>query len=231
MKKNQQKILLSEYAHYDELLEGLQAVNIYGTDRWQAVEKYIKDSKKRKFDLWQTVWTPGERSFPGLYVYQFDHGNANLRVYLCLEGKDGDSYAMVQYPEPDGDVTKLTKPKCVVTDPSLRNEEDFIIEVLHGHAIRRYIERHGWSQGYHAAQKHIFEGIRGQSLQPDPTDDTYYCYFDGGVLLGKPADGGRVIHLRTFIMNSQCFPVQRMKSLQSEKERELYIEKFGKELL
>ncbi len=227
MKSIKEKILLDDNATYAELLEGLRAVTAYGDERWKAVERYLN---RKELNVMQTVWTPSERSFPGLYVYRIKHGKVGVRIYLELDSKEGTSYAMVQYPEDEADVEEMTRTKRITLDPKLNNEEDFIIEVLHGHAVKRYIERHGWSQGYHSALKHIFDGINGQSLQPDPTDDTYYLYFDGGVFLGQPTDGERVIHLRTFIMNRQCYPVQRMKSLQSEQERQLYMEKFGKEI-
>ena len=62
-------------------------------------------------------------------------------------------------------------------------------------------------------------------VQKDGTDETMYIHFDGGIFLCTISD--RVLHLRTFIMNRQCSPIQRMKSLTSEKNTKKMKREFG----
>ena len=99
------------------------------------------------------------------------------------------------------------------------------ILVIHSHAINRYIERRKFDGTIEQAQHKLLDELEIHKSVKDGTDGTQYIYFDGGIFICTVVD--RVFHMRTFIMNRQCSPMQRMKSLQSEKELEIIKREIG----
>lgn len=138
-----------------------------------------------------------------LYIYAFALKRACFRTFLLLEGKEGDSYAGAVF--------------------NAENKVDFYI--VHGHAIRRYMERRKFTGTLQEAELKVLNGLMVSDVQKDSTDNTMYLYFDGGVFLCTNDD--RVLHLRTFIMNRQCSTMQRMKSLKSENETKTFKRELG----
>ena len=129
---------------------------------------------------------------PVLYIFAPDgHGGVLYRTFLILKGKDGDSF-------------------CASVDQS------GIFQVIHGHAIRRYMERRKFQGTLEQAQNRIMSELFINGVEKDLTDETRYIYFDGGLFLCTYDDG--VMHLRTYITNRQCSPMQRMMSFRSQKQ-------------
>ena len=100
----------------------------------------------------------------------------------------------------------------------------YLLERIEVH-IATCIERHHFDGTLEEAQRKILDGLMINDVQSDATDGTKYIHFDGGLFLCTESD--RVMHLRTFIMNRQCTPMQRMKSLASEKNVERLKREIG----
>lgn len=100
--------------------------------------------------------------------------------------------------------------------------------IIESHAIRRYFNRHE-----HMNEKEVktladidpdilkrvvnkmLYDMDGANTYSDSLGTTQDCYYEGGVFRVKEVDG--VAHFWTYVMNSQAFPDQRMRSLKSEK--------------
>ena len=120
---------------------------------------------------------------------------------LVLQGSEGEGYAFM-------------------------NKNGFT--VIHSHAIRRYFNRHEHMDEQvvktladidHDILKRIvyrmLYDMDGANTYSDSLKTTQDCYYDGGIFRVEERDS--VAHFWTYVMNRQCFPDQRLRSLKSEK--------------
>lgn len=190
--------MLTENSTYEELQPAMREARLYGdiSMRSEKVRKAIKKGAKQVF---HRVRTPQSKQ-PVLYVYSDICGEWSYRTFLVLKGKEGEGFAV-----------------------GMDNGSFF--EIIHSHAVNRYIERRRFKGTLEEAQHKIVTDLIVHWVEADDTSKTDYVYFDGGVFLCTHEE--RIIHLRTFIMNRQCHPVQRMKSLRSEKNTKQYKKELG----
>lgn len=99
------------------------------------------------------------------------------------------------------------------------------IMLLYAHAIEQYIERHGWDGTLEECRNHINMGLMLTCGEYDKITGECEAYFDGGLFLGEKK--GDIFRYKTFIMNRQCKPNQRMHSLNAENElRKIFDEQL-----
>ncbi len=189
--------MLSEWATYDELNKALLEARMYGFFSINS-KQVRKEFKKGAKKVFHRVNTPKHR-LPVLYMFINETGGP-FATNLVLQGSEGESFAV-----------------CLTFSEQ--------ILVIHSHAINRYIERRKFDGTIEQAQRKLLDELEIHKSVKDSTDETQYIYFDGGIFLCQVVD--RVFRLRTFIMNRQCSPMQRMKSLQSEKELEQIKREIG----
>lgn len=103
-----------------------------------------------------------------------------------------------------------------MTDGTIRKDIGAFCVIIFRHAIDRYIERHRWSGTTHQLEDHMLMTMRRISYQQDLITHELICPFDGGVFLGKMVSND-MIELRTFVMNRQLHPNQRMDGISAEK--------------
>lgn len=190
---------MTEWATYDYLSDALGKAIAYGykSIKCDDVRKAFRNGKRL---VYHRVKTPAPDKIPVFYTFARTDKDEYIRTQLVLEGSEGDSYAG-------------------------RVEDEDMFYVIHSHAINRFVERRQFHGSHEVAERHIINGLLINDVQKDGTDETRYIYFDGGLFLCTVTD--RVLHLRTFIMNRQCSPVQRMKSLTSEKNTEQLKREYG----
>lgn len=195
---------MNELATYEQLYRALVIAFEYGkvTVRSERIRKAYKSGKRT---VWHRVNTPAPDKVPVLYNFVFTPKGFYFCTFIVLDSKDGESFAVYVQSKKEGDK----------------------IFIIHAHAIRRFVERSRFDGSIERARLYILDGLHVNDVQHDPTDNSSYIYLDGGIFLCYPAkDDNRILHLGTFIMNRQCSPVQRMKSLTSEQ----YTRKYKKEL-
>lgn len=192
--------MMSEYISYEELQAATQSVIDYSVPSMNS-PKVIKATKHVGDVYWRRVNTP--EKYPVLYKYIMTSETLYGLGFLILDGTEGESFAV--------------RTNTIDNTP-------FEYIVLHSHAINRWMERKKFTGTLEEAKRKILTGLIVGDIQPDGTDDTWYHYFDGGVFICNYTDP-RIMHLRTYILNRQCSPLQRMKSLQSEKELVEYYKK------
>lgn len=190
---------MTEWATYEWLESATKTAYEYGgrSVESQKVKKAFKQGRRL---VYHRVNTPAPEKYPVLYIFARVPMGVYFRTFLVLEGTEGDSFAG-------------------------RVADETLFYVLHSHAVNRYIERHHFDGTLEEAQRKILDGLMINDVQSDATDGTKYIHFDGGLFLCTESD--RVMHLRTFIMNRQCTPMQRMKSLASEKNVERLKREIG----
>ena len=103
--------------------------------------------------------------------------------------------------------------------------------IIRGHAIKRYIERHNHvhedeitQQMVIEAENHLMLHFNASFVEGNDYDNEIIIYFDGGGFFGNIDDN--LYFLRTFNMNRQLFPNQRMLTLSSENEVKKMYEEF-----
>lgn len=162
----------------------------YGFDSSNSdvVQRALKAGKREVF---HRVNTAGDK-IPVLYIFSRINKAQAFRTFLVIKTKQGDSFC--------GGVSNMG-----------------FFEMIHAHAIKRYMERRKFTGTLEQAQNKILSELFANWAEPDRTDGTIYIYYDGGIFLCTWEEEQRVLHLRTFIMNRQCSPMQRMMSLKSEK--------------
>lgn len=190
---------MNEFATHEQLDTALNVAVEYGHKSIRS-PRVLKAFKLGKPIIYHRVNTPAPQRYPVLYSFACVRGRLFFRTFLVLEGSEGDSFAG-------------------------RVADESLFYVLHSHAINRYVERHRFGGTLEEAQRTILNGLMINDVQKDGTDETMYIHFDGGIFLCTISD--RVLHLRTFIMNRQCSPIQRMKSLTSEKNTKKMKREFG----
>lgn len=190
---------MTEWATYEWLKSAINTAYEYG-GRSKDSQKVRKAFKQGKYLVYHRVKTPAPEKYPVLYIFARIQMGIYFRTFLILEGSEGDSFA-----------------------GQIADEQMF--HVIHSHAINRYIERRQFKGTLEEAHRTILNGLFINDVQRDDTDETRYIHFDGGLFLCTESD--RVLHLRTFIMNRQCSPMQRMKSLTSERNTQQLKREIG----
>jgi hypothetical protein len=184
---------MNENSTFQDLLPAVQAVIGYGERNVNSdrVKRAVKMGKRR---VVCRVNTPDKT--PAMYIhYIFPKKGILTRPFVIVDGAEGEAFVTASK---DPDTGK------------------FFLTVIHSHAINRYIERRQFHGTLAEAQQRIIDGIAVNTSAEDKLNETGYLYFDGGTFLCNFKNG--VQHIRTFVMNRQLYPAQRMKSLTSEKE-------------
>ena len=121
---------------------------------------------------------------------------------LVLKGKEGEAYSF---------------PGKFETGE--KETTGFYPTIIHSHAINRYIERSHFKGTRLDAVKHLALSLESYMV-PDYVGYDMYYYYEGGCFICEFIDN--VLHYKTFIMNRQMYPNQRMLSLRAEKAAESY---------
>lgn len=192
---------LTEKSSYEELDKAWKEVNEYGerASNADAVKKAFK--KKGTKTVYRRVNTPQKHR--ALYIIV---GTKNRGLYmplLIVDGSEGDSFVAR---EDDG------------------KRSGYNLTVLHSHAIRRYIERHGWNGTLEECENHILDSMWISSRNCDPITKELVMYLDNGVFLGCMKDG--ICHLNTYVANQHLFPYQRLKSKMLQESIEKLMEEI-----
>ena len=185
---------MTEKSTYQELLSAIHSAEEYAKVNGRSPKVMRAGRKNIRVVEWRGN-TPDH--VPAMYLHFIDRKKAKgvlTLSFLVLKGSEGDSYGV-------------------------RMQGGLII-ILHSHAINRYIERRRFEGTLKEATMAILDRLALFNQEWD--DTTSYVYYDGGVFLGVHTDDDKVLHLKTFIMNRQCYPNERMKSLAAEKEYEDY---------
>lgn len=161
-------------------------------------ERVIRARLKGESHIFYRTKAPGS-GHPVLIVR-----NVNIRVFtpmLILDGREGEGYAS-------------------------RNSQGGVF-VLESHAIRRYFNRHEKIPVEHLSEvepdllKEVVHRILadGDKISPSINDTDGYgeAYYDDGIFLCL-SDGPNC-RMYSYVMNSQTFPDQRLRSLRSEKKQ------------
>lgn len=222
---------LTEESSYEELLKGMREVIDYGLyHRSKPAHKAGRVLRNKKdYIVADRVNTPAPHRYRALYMYVTKGGGNYFLPILVVKGKDKingkvvevDSFVTANFYDEEGfDMHNQ--------DPRLSDEYAFCLEIIHGHSVRRYMERNGNFEGtLEDAQLRVCQGLFGHSSIRDKTNGDVYIYFDGGVFRCHYAENKKMLHLHTFIMNRMCRPNQRMKSLESEQGQKEIYEKLG----
>lgn len=194
---------MNENSPFDVLLPAVQEVTEYAkyNINCDAVRRAAKLGKRRLVCHANTA----ERKIPAMYVhYIYPKKGIFTRAFVVVDGSEGLSY---------------------VTASRLPDANKVILSVVHSHAINRFVERRQYKGTIDEATQYILDGIMANSSAEDTLNQTHYIYFDGGAFLCNLKDG--IQHIRTFVMNRQLYPYQRIKSLESEKETEKMKREFS----
>ena len=193
--------MLTEKATYEELIQAMDEVWKYGQKGYNN-PRVMRQFKHGAQEVWYRTNTP-QSKHPALYYYTrrpdfnklYGHGKKDFTHigFAVLQGKD-------------------VKEDCESYCTTCNSHQTPV--VIRGHAIRRYKERHHFQGTYEEARQKVLADLFVFNTIADPTDKTFYIFFDGGVFLCWIIDG--VVRVNTYVMNSGLYPVQRMKSLQSE---------------
>ncbi|MCR5037899.1 MAG: hypothetical protein K6A94_00980 [Bacteroidales bacterium] len=191
--------MLNEWATYEELIGPYKEAREYGHNGYNN-PRIIREFRHGKKEVWYRTRTPKSKH---LVQYYYTNGTEINTLFgrnpkdfmhlgfLVLEGVHDDN-------------------PCESFCASCFDNE--LLVVIRGHAIYRYIDRHHFKGTLEQAQRKILSGIALFDVKNDTT--TAYVYYDGGVFLCSYVN--HVLVLGTYVMNSRLYPVQRMKSLQSE---------------
>lgn len=173
---------LTEKSPYKDLLAAWKDVNSYG--HFASNERSTKKALKKKgTTLARLVNTPKKNR--ALYIYARPEKKVYFTSFLIVEGSEGDSFVTME-----DDKQKMT--------------------VLHGHAIKRYIERHGYDGTLEQCQCYILNNTLLTTQSVDTITKEVVVYFDEGVFLGCVKDN--VTHLNTYVPNNRLYTNQRLMS-------------------
>ena len=184
---------LTENTGFEELKRAFLNAVEYGK-RSANSPKIMRIFRKGGNHVFHRVNTPD--GIPVVYVFHVNGKRMVYDVLLVLQGSEGETFADYYFPT---------------------NE----IVMIHSHAINRYMERHGFQGSVGECQKHIILNTEMQSIVCDEITDERKIYFDGGCFLGY--QDGNIYHMKTFVMNRQLYPNQRMESLKSEKRKDALL--------
>ena len=173
---------LTEKSPYKDLLSAWKEVNDYGY--FAANEKSTKKALKKK-GVTLARWVNTPKKNRALYIYSRPNKKVYFTAFLIVEGSEGDSFVSME-----DDKEKMT--------------------VLHGHAINRYVERHGYDGTLEQCQCYILNDTMLTAQNMDTITREVIVYFDEGVFLGCVKDN--VTHLNTYVPNNRLYSNQRLMS-------------------
>lgn len=174
--------ILSEKSSYKDLLSAWNEVNNYGY--FASNEKSTRKALKKKgVTVARRVNTPKKNK--ALYIYARPNENVYFTSFLVVEGSEGESFVTMEQ-----DKERMT--------------------MLHGHAINRYIERHGYDGTLEQCQCYILNNTLLTTQNVDTITKEVVVYFDEGVFLGCIKDN--VTHLNTYVPNNRLYTNQRLMS-------------------
>lgn len=190
---------LTEKSSFEELWKAWSLVNDYGeaASEAQAVQRAFKKGAKAVF---RRVNTP--QKLKALYIIVQNKRQTVVMPFLIVEGSEGRSF---------------------VARESSGGKNDYLT-ILHSHAVKRYIERHGFEGDLVDAENHILDGLWVSARNIDKYTKDMTVYFEDGMFLG--CENGGVCHLNTYIANRQMYPNQRLQSRRLQDN----IEKLFKEI-
>lgn len=188
--------MLNEWATYDELIPALREARGYG-ETSRRNQKVQRQLRLGVHDVYHRVRTP-KNKIPVFYWFVNDP-NGTWFSFLVLKGSEGESFAA-----------------SVITD------SDTGIIVVHSHAINRYMERSTFKGTLEKAQLLILLGM--MIACPSKDSDTYYIPFVEGVFLCQEKD--HVLHVRTYVNDSQLKPNQRLWKRKSINDTTEQIKQF-----
>lgn len=176
---------LSEKSSFEDLMAAWGLVNDYGEAASNAreVQRAFKKGAKVVF---RRVNTP--EKLHALYIIVKYKRQVMYMPFLIVEGSEGRSF---------------------VARENNGKESDYLT-VLHSHAVKRYIERHGFDGDLVDAENHILDGLWVSARNIDKYTKDMTVYFDDGMFLGS--EKGGICHLNTYIANRQMYPNQRLQS-------------------
>ena len=176
--------MLNEYSPKPELYEALLKVVEYSHKNAASPRVQCAFRKRMVMCVWNGNTPDGT---PAMYVHLFDKKRIITYPYLLIEGKEGESYV------------------------SAWKDEIFM---LHGHAIKRYIERTGTRRSRHDIVLDMLGVLSAVAVPHD--SDTWYINYQEGMFLCTIIDG--IFHIRTFITEKQAKQNQRLFAIKSENE-------------
>ncbi len=188
--------MLNEWATYDELIPALREARGYG-ETSRRNQKVQRQLRLGVHDVYHRVRTPKSK-IPVFYWFVNDPSGTWFS-FLVLQGSEGESFAA-----------------SVITD------SDTGIIVVHSHAINRYMERSTFKGTLEKAQLLILLGM--MIACPSKDSDTYYIPFVEGVFLCQEKD--HVLHVRTYVNDSQLKPNQRLWKRKSINDTTEQIKQF-----
>ena len=189
---------LTEKSPYKDLLAAWKEVNNYGY--FAANEKNTKKMLKQKgVVVARRVNTPKRNK--ALYLYTKTNLNVYFTSFLIVEGSEGDSF--------------------VTMEDNMEN-----MTIIHGHAINRYIERHGWEKTLEECQNYILNYTLMTTQNVDTITKETMVYFDEGVFLGVVK--GKIFHYNTYLPNQRLFTNQRLMSRKLQDMLDEMIKKMRK---
>ncbi len=188
--------MLNEWATYDKLIPALSEARDYGQTS-RRNQKVQRQLRLGVHDVCHRVRTP-KNKIPVFYWFVNDP-DGTWFSFLVLKGSEGESFAA-----------------SVITD------SDTGIIVVHSHAINRYMERSTFKGTLEKAQLLILLGM--MIACPSKDSDTYYIPFVEGVFLCQEKD--HVLHVRTYVNDSQLKPNQRLWKRKSINDTTEQIKQF-----
>lgn len=173
---------LSEKSSYKDLLSAWNEVNNYGY--FASNEKSTRKALKKKgVTVARRVNTPKKNK--ALYIYARPNEKVYFTSFLVVEGSEGESFVTME-------------------------EDKQRMTVLHGHAINRYIERHGYEGTLEECQCYILNYTLLTAQNVDTITKEVIVYFDEGIFLGCIKDN--ICHLNTYVPNNRLYSNQRLMS-------------------
>lgn len=173
---------LTEKSSYKDLLSAWNEVNNYGY--FASNEKSTRKALKKKgVTVARRVNT--QKKNKALYIYARPNEKVYFTSFLVVEGSEGESFVTME-----------------------ENKER--MTVLHGHAINRYIERHGYDGTLEECQCYILNYTLLTAQNVDTITKEVVVYFDEGIFLGCIKDN--ICHLNTYVPNNRLYSNQRLMS-------------------
>ena len=185
---------LTEKSKYEYLDKAWNLVREYG-ERAVNAQDVKRAFKNGAQTVYRRVNTP--EKLPALYVIVKGRKQGLFMPFLIVEGSEGSSFVIKE---------------------KMNDGYDYRLTVIHSHAIKRYVERHGWDGDIVDCENYLLDHMVITSRHEDTITHELLVYFDGGVFLGCVKDN--ICHLNTYVANQHLYPNQRLKSRQLQESIE-----------
>lgn len=193
--------MLTEWSKYEDLEAAVKKARNYG-DITRRNQKVQRQLRLGVCDVFHRVCTPKDK-IPVFYWIINDSGHSWFS-FVVLQGSEGESFAA-----------------------KINTDSDTGIIVVHSHAINRYMERSSFEGSLEKAQRMVLMGMMIAS--PSHDSDTYYIPFADGLFLCQEKD--RVLHVRTYVNDSQLKPNQRLWKRKSIEETNKHYNEIIEEMI